>query len=160
MSRFLPRTGWTWLATVKEGGGSGSGAVPVDVPASEGLERRGVWYLIEVGIRGLLVPDERGNAVAYLICEPSSHYYHTMTSSRRMPVLIDQKDYTFIPRVIAVPHGRPVKFDNSDGVNHSVGIFSKVKENEVNVFVTKKDPLIKSFAAEKAPLRVGCADGT
>ena len=73
------------------------------------------------------------------------------------PVLIDQKNYTFIPRVIAVPHGQPVKFDNSDGVNHSVGIFSKVKENEVNVFVTKKDPLIKSFAAEKVPLRVGCA---
>jgi plastocyanin len=73
------------------------------------------------------------------------------------PVLIDQKNYTFIPRVIAVPHGQPVKFDNSDGVNHSVGIFSKVKENEVNVFVTKKEPLIKSFAAEKAPLRVGCA---
>jgi plastocyanin len=73
------------------------------------------------------------------------------------PVLIDQKNYTFIPRVVAVPHGRAVKFDNSDNVNHSVSIFSKVKENEVNVFVTKKEPLVKSFVAEKAPLRVGCA---
>jgi plastocyanin len=73
------------------------------------------------------------------------------------PVLIDQKNFVFIPRVVAVQHGQPVKFDNSDGVNHSVGIFSKVKANEVNVFVTKKDPLIKSFEAEKAPLRVGCA---
>ena len=72
------------------------------------------------------------------------------------PVLIDQKSHTFVPRVVAVQHGRPVKFDNSDGVNHSVSIFSKVKDNEVNVFVTKKDPLVKAFAAEKAPLRVGC----
>jgi plastocyanin len=73
------------------------------------------------------------------------------------PVLIDQKNYTFIPRVVAVPHGRPVKFDNSDNVNHSVSIFSKVEGNEVNVFVTKKEPLVKSFEAEKTPLRVGCA---
>jgi hypothetical protein len=50
-----------------------------------------------------------------------------------------------------------VKFDNSDGVNHSVSISSKVKENEVNVFVTKKEPLVKSFETEKTPLRVGCA---
>jgi plastocyanin len=72
------------------------------------------------------------------------------------PVLIDQKDFLFIPRVVAVQHGQSVKFDNSDNVNHSVSIFSKVKENEANVFVTKKDPLTKSFEAEKAPLRVGC----
>ena len=90
-SRFLPRTGWTWLQTIKEGGWRGSGAIPVDIPASFGLERRGVWYLIEQGIRGLLVPDERGNAVVYMICEPSSHYYQVMTSSPRMPVFIDQQ---------------------------------------------------------------------
>jgi hypothetical protein len=62
----------------------------VDIPASYGLER-GVWFLIEQGIRGLLVPDERGIAVAYMICEPSSHYYFVMTRSPRMPVLIDQR---------------------------------------------------------------------
>jgi hypothetical protein len=90
-SRWLPRTGWTWLKTVQDGGWRHSGAIPVDIPASYGLERRGVWYLIEVGIRGLLVPDERGCAVAYMICEPSSHYYQIMTGSPRMPVLIDQR---------------------------------------------------------------------
>ncbi len=73
------------------------------------------------------------------------------------PVLIDQKNFLFIPRVVAVQQGRSVKFDNSDNINHSVSIFSKVKDNEVNVFVTKKEPLIKAFEAEKAPLRVGCA---
>jgi plastocyanin len=72
------------------------------------------------------------------------------------PVLIDQKNFLFIPRVIAVQHGQPVLFDNSDNVNHSVTIFGKNKENEVNTFVTKKDPLTKAFEAEPAPLRVGC----
>ena len=52
-----------------------------------GLERRGVWYLIETGIRGLLVPDERGWAVCYMVCEPATHYYRVMTGSERMPVL-------------------------------------------------------------------------
>lgn len=90
-SRFLPRTGWTWHQTIQDGGWRGCGAVPVEVPASYGLERRGVWFLIETGLRGLLVPDERGLAVCYLICEPASHYYQIMTGSPRMPIFIDQR---------------------------------------------------------------------
>jgi len=38
-----------------------------------------------------------------------------------------------------LPSPRPILFDNSDAMNHSVSIFSRVKENELNVFVTKKD---------------------
>lgn len=73
------------------------------------------------------------------------------------PVVIDQKNLTFAPRVVAVQHGQPVRFDNSDNVNHSVSIFSAVKVNNLNVFVTAKDPVTHAFEAEKAPLRVGCA---
>jgi hypothetical protein len=62
----------------------------VDIPATLGLER-GRWYRITQGIRGLLVPDERGMAVAYMICEPASHYYRVMTGSERMPVFIGQR---------------------------------------------------------------------
>jgi hypothetical protein len=63
-SRYLPRTGWTWLRTIREGGWRHTGAVPVDIPASYGLDGRGVWYLIEQGVRGVLKPDERGCVVA------------------------------------------------------------------------------------------------
>lgn len=90
-SRYLPRTGWTWLATVHDGWWAGTGAVPVEIPVTYALDGRGVWYRVEVGIRGMLVPDERGHAVAYMICEPSSHYYRTMTGSTRMPLLIGQR---------------------------------------------------------------------
>jgi hypothetical protein len=89
-SRLLRRTGWTWLATVNEGGSQGSEAVPVDIPASLGLGR-GVWFCICRGIRGLLVPDEQGITVAYMICEPASHYYWIMTRCDRKPVLIDER---------------------------------------------------------------------
>jgi hypothetical protein len=59
-------------------------------PATLGLDR-GVWYRIRQGIRGLLVPDERGLAVCYMLCEPASHYYQVMTRSNRMPVLIEER---------------------------------------------------------------------
>lgn len=89
-SRFLPRTGWTWLSTVQEGYWRELGPIAVDIPATIGLER-GVWFRIRQGIRGLLVPDERGNAVVYMICEPASHYYQVMTRANRMPVLIEER---------------------------------------------------------------------
>jgi hypothetical protein len=89
-SRFLPPTGWTWEETIKEGGWQGVEAVPVDIPASLAMER-GVWYRVRQGIRGLLVPDEHGIAVVYVVCEPSSHYYHIMTRCTRMPVLIEER---------------------------------------------------------------------
>ncbi len=88
-SRFLPRTGWTWLETAQQGGWRGSGAIAVDIPVTLGLER-GRWFRVQQGIKGLLVPDERGLAVAYMLCEPATHYYRVMTGSRRMPVLIDE----------------------------------------------------------------------
>ncbi len=89
-SRFLPKTGWTWLSTIQEGGWQGSQAIAVDIPAMLAFDR-GVWYRVRQGLRGLLVPDERGKAVVYVICEPASHYYQIMTRSNRMPVLIEER---------------------------------------------------------------------
>ncbi len=91
VARFLPRTGWTWLETIHGGGWRNLPAVPVDIPVNYALERRGVWFLVERGVRGLLVPDEYGMAVCYVICEPASHYYRVMTGSERMPVFIEQR---------------------------------------------------------------------
>ena len=87
-SRFLPPTGWTWHSTIQEGGWRASSAIAVDIPATFALDG-GVWYHVRQGLRGLLVPDERGIAVAYLICQPSSHYYRVMTRSDRMPLFIE-----------------------------------------------------------------------
>jgi hypothetical protein len=89
-SRFLPRTGWTWLTTVEEGGWRNANAVPVDIPAAVILDK-GVWIRVRQGIRGLVVPDERGVAVAYVVCEPAGHYYRVMTRNDRTPVLIGEK---------------------------------------------------------------------
>jgi hypothetical protein len=90
-SRYLPRTSWTWLATIQEGYWNGVRSVPVFIPATYALDGRGVWYKVQVGMRGLLVADERGNAVVYVICEPASHYDVNMTGASRMPVLIGER---------------------------------------------------------------------
>lgn len=89
-SRHLPRTGWTWLATIEGGYWSPTGAVPVEIAATFAYDR-GVWIHVRQGIRGILVPDERGKAVCYMICEPASHYYQNMTRNDRMPVFIGER---------------------------------------------------------------------
>jgi hypothetical protein len=38
-SRYLPRTGWTWLETVQRGGWRGLRPLPVDIPATLVVER-------------------------------------------------------------------------------------------------------------------------
>jgi hypothetical protein len=89
-SKVLPCTGWTWLESVEEGRWGDWEAVPVDIPATLGLEK-GVWYRVREGLRGVLVHDEQGRPAVYMICEPASHYYQVMTRSERMPVLIGER---------------------------------------------------------------------
>src|SRR5689334_19479191 len=52
---------------------------------------KGIGFRIRQGIRGLLLSDEHCEDVAYMICEPASHYYKVMTRSKRMPVLIGER---------------------------------------------------------------------
>jgi plastocyanin len=104
-----------------------------------------------------LVVDAKSKGLRWVIAALEDAPPQPKLQDGEEPVVIDQKNMLFIPRVVAVQHGRPVRFDNSDSINHGVSIFSRVKENELNVFVTAKDPVTKSFVAEKAPLRIGCA---
>lgn len=88
-SHKLPRTCWTWQNTVETGFWSARGGEAVTIPATAGLEK-GIWFRIRQGIRGVLVKDERGVPVAYMICDKASHYFEVMTRSRRTPVLVEE----------------------------------------------------------------------
>jgi hypothetical protein len=89
-SRRLPCTGWTWKETVESGYWAQAGAEMVEVPTARGLEG-GVWFPVLNGIRGLLVRDELGRDVAFMVCEPASDYYRRMTGARWMPALIGER---------------------------------------------------------------------
>ena len=72
------------------------------------------------------------------------------------PVVIDQREMQFMPRVAAVQHGRPVRFDNSDMFNHGVSVASAVKANNLNQIAGPGKPIEWTFEPEKKPLMVGC----
>ncbi|HKB37948.1 MAG TPA: hypothetical protein VKD72_15990 [Gemmataceae bacterium] len=42
-------------------------------------------------VEGLLIRDEEGRPVVYMVCEPSTHSSRIMTGCDRMPVLVDQR---------------------------------------------------------------------
>lgn len=59
----------------------------VVIPANYGYQR-GVWFLIEEGVRGVVVPKA---GVVYVLMEAASNYYRNMTGqSVLMPALINQ----------------------------------------------------------------------
>ncbi len=60
------------------------------IPANAGCER-GIWFALRQGIEGLLVFDPMNQPYVYMVVEPASHYYRTMTRSPRMPALIGER---------------------------------------------------------------------
>jgi hypothetical protein len=84
----LPRTSWTWEATIAEKWSSVDNT-EVIIPARLGL-MAGVWYPIFEGVKGLLVKDRIGRDVVYVIVQPASHYYQVMTRATWMPALVNQ----------------------------------------------------------------------
>jgi hypothetical protein len=86
----LPRTGWCRQESLAAGKWRWLEPEPVDIPADFGLEK-GVWFQIVEGMRGVLVRDERDRPHVYMLTQPASHYYATMTKHDRMPMLIGQE---------------------------------------------------------------------
>jgi plastocyanin len=73
------------------------------------------------------------------------------------PVIVDQKDERFVPRVVAVQYGRVVRFDNSDNINHSVEASSLVEANQFNRIAGPGFPVEQVFEPQKPPVMIGCS---
>jgi len=72
-------------------------------------------------------------------------------------VLMDQQEMLFVPRVVAVRHGQPVRFDNSDLCNHSVQAVSTTEANQFNRFAVPGQPIEHLFELQKRPVVIGCS---
>ena len=88
-SAKLPLTLWTSLATIEAGGWGDARIEEGVIPAALAFDN-GIWYAVSVGVRGLVVPDEKGVRRAYVICEPASNAYAIMTKANWMPCLVEQ----------------------------------------------------------------------
>jgi len=86
----LPKGGWCEIEEFEAGRWQWLEPREIIIPCNFGRQS-GRWFLIEAGVRGVLVHDEHGHPHAYLLTEPASHYYEIMCRSKRMPVLIDQR---------------------------------------------------------------------
>jgi plastocyanin len=71
---------------------------------------------------------------------------------------MDQRDHEFVPRVLAVRSGQPVRFSNSDPANHNVRTSSSREENEFNVYTPAESSYTRRFVfdPQQRPVRVGC----
>lgn len=73
------------------------------------------------------------------------------------PVVVDQKEWVFRPRVVAVQDGQAVRFDNSDTVNHSVMAISTEAKNSINTVAGPGTPVTHTFVPQKTPVLIGCS---
>lgn len=85
----LPKTGWACIEDLERGLWRNRSPERVELPCSMAL-CNGVWFGIQEGIHGIAVTDEEETQRIYMLTEESTHYFHVMTRSERMPMLVNQ----------------------------------------------------------------------
>jgi plastocyanin len=73
------------------------------------------------------------------------------------PIVIEQRDMIFTPRVVTVQEGRKVRFDNNDNCNHAVDAASVNKDNVFSITTPPSQPYHHAFKAQKNPIPIGCS---
>lgn len=61
----------------------------VEIPATFGFDR-GIWFRITQGVQGVMVREQDGTPVIYIVTRESTHYYEVMTRNKREPILIGE----------------------------------------------------------------------
>jgi plastocyanin len=122
------------------------GKLPPPIPVSEAGTTR---QLIEVDTKTKGLRD----AVVGLEGTPEPRGDQEVT---RKPVVMDQKNFFFLPHVLAVRSGQAVEFRNSDVANHGVRASSLEPENQFNVMIPFGDRYIHRFVTSKHPVAIGC----
>jgi hypothetical protein len=84
----LPTGGWVKVVDLDKPLWQALHPAIVDIPACFALDGD-IWLQVREGIRGVLVHDGDQPHV-YVLLEPATHYYQTMTRSAWMPVLLGE----------------------------------------------------------------------
>ncbi len=87
---------------------------------------------------------------------PTSANVARVKQGEFQPALMDQQDHEFVPRVLAVCAGQPVRFTNSDPANHNVRTAATERTNQFNVFTGADGSYTHRFAPQPEPIRIGC----
>ncbi len=123
------------------------GPLPNPIPIPEaGTER----HLIEVEARTKGLKD----AVIWLEGIPAPQT--VVEDVPEEPVVVDQRNYAFVPHVVAVDAGREVEFRNGDGANHGVTSRSREPRNRFDLVTPPGGRQTHRFVAEGSPVAIGC----
>ena len=86
-SKVLPANGRLEIREVEQGCWQSMDTQEVVIVGNAALHR-GVWFPILQGIRGLYVEDEQGVPTVFMLMGNPTDYYHIMTKSKTMPLII------------------------------------------------------------------------
>lgn len=103
-------------------------------------------------------PENNGlaNAVIWLSSKQPVPV-HPSRADISQPVLMDNRNCVFVPRIVPLRTTQVLKVTNSDSVPHNVSIYGR-RNLPVNLQVPDDEPLKKSFAkSELLPVRVDCS---
>jgi putative SOS response-associated peptidase YedK len=91
----FPNTGWARAESIEEGKWRYLKPKPALIPVSYGVEK-GKWFEIENGIAGLVVQKD-GEERVYMLTREANDEFLDHTHHERMPVLVDQSDFPWLP---------------------------------------------------------------
>lgn len=103
-----------------------------------------------------LVVDAKSNGLQHVFVTLVGDLPRTKQSGGK-PVVVDQAEMVFVPRVVAVRQGQPVVFTNSDNCNHSVMAISPIRANSFNIFTPANGGYKATFVPQTKPIVVGCS---
>lgn len=103
-------------------------------------------------LKGVMTVDGKPlDGVGMIMLYPNAGGYPKRTPKVRT---VEQRDKTFLPRLLAVPPGSTVQFPNYDGVYHNVFSISAAKKFDVGLY---KDGESRELKFDKVGLvRLGC----
>ena len=85
----LPYGGWLSLEHLAEGILASAKVEEVMIPANLG-QQKGTWFVINEGIKGVVI-ETRAGPIVYMLTERESNYYRNMTEqSPMMPLFVNQ----------------------------------------------------------------------
>ncbi len=146
--------GPTWKPTGNEGNIAGTIAFAGASPAPRKLDTSNDGACGEAFANDILVADGKlQNVFVYVKSGlPADANFEISTAE----VTLDQKGCVYIPRVLGIQTGQPLKITNSDQTNHNIHPVPRINREWNESQLRGQAPIIKTFAKAETQIPVKC----
>ncbi len=149
-----PAAGPTWKPTGNEGNVTGTIAFAGAAPAPRKLDTSNDAACGEAMANDILVADGKlQNVFVYVKSGlPADANFEVPTAE----VELDQKGCLYVPRVLGIQAGQPLKVVNSDQTNHNIHPVPKTNREWNESQLKGQAPIVKKFAKPEVMIPVKC----